>query len=35
MPWEDHAATEGQMEATNALRDPDHAPMDGFRLELP
>ena len=35
MPWEHRAATEGQMEATNALLDPDHAPLDGVRLELP
>ena len=35
MPWGDRAATEGQMEATNALEDPDHAPLDGIRLELP
>ncbi len=35
MPWDDRAATEGQMEATNALEDPDHAPLSGVRLELP
>ena len=35
MPWEDRAATEGLLEATNALDDPDHAALDGIRLELP
>ena len=35
MPWEDRAATEGQLEATNALTDPDTASLDGIRLELP
>ena len=35
MPWGDRATTEGQMEATNALEDPDHAPLNGVRLELP
>ena len=35
MLWGDRGATEGQMEATNALEDPDHAPLDGIRLELP
>ena len=35
MPWEDRAATEGQMEATNALRDPDDAAMGGIKLTLP
>ena len=35
MPWGDRGATEGQMEATNALEDLDHAPLDGIRLELP
>ncbi|MDE0578250.1 MAG: Fic family protein [bacterium] len=35
MPWEDRAATEGQMEATNALRDPDDAAIGGIKLILP
>ena len=35
MPWEDRAATEGLLEATNALDDPDHAALDGIRLALP
>ena len=35
MPWADRAATEGQMEATNALTDPDTATLDGIRLKLP
>ena len=35
MPWEDRAATEGQLEATNALVDPDDTPLGGIRLELP
>ena len=35
MPWEDRAATEGQLEATNALLDPDNTPLGGVRLELP
>ncbi|MYJ13136.1 MAG: Fic family protein [Acidimicrobiia bacterium] len=35
MPWEDPAATEGQLEATNALHDPDDAQLGGVRLELP
>lgn len=35
MPWGDRAATEGQLEATNALHDPDHAQLGGIRLELP
>lgn len=35
MPWEDRAATDGQMEATNALFDPDEAPLGGIRLHLP
>ena len=35
MPWEDRAATEGLLEATNALDDPDHARPDGIRLTLP
>lgn len=34
MPWEDRAATEGQLEATNALLDPDNTPLGGIRLEL-
>lgn len=35
MPWQDRAATEGQMEATHALLDPDDTPLGGVRLELP
>ena len=35
MPWEDRAATDGRLEATNALFDPDETPLDGIRLELP
>ena len=35
MPWEDRAATEGQLEATNALLDPDNTSLGGVRLELP
>ena len=35
MPWEDRAATEGQLEATSALLDPDETPLGGIRLELP
>ncbi len=35
MPWEDRAATEGQLEATNALRDPDDAAVSGIKLTLP
>ena len=35
MPWTDRAATEGQLEATNALVDPIDAQEAGLRLELP
>ena len=35
MPWEDRAATEGQMVATNALSEPDNAPFGGIKLRLP
>ena len=35
MPWEDRAATEGQLEATNALLEPDDTAIGGARLELP
>ncbi len=35
MPWEDRAATEGQLEATNALRDPDDTAIGGIKLALP
>lgn len=35
MPWEDRAAAEGQMEATNALQDPDDAAIGGIQLKLP
>ena len=34
MPWEDRAATEGQLEATNALLEPDDTAIGGIRLEL-
>ena len=35
MPWGDWAAAYGQMEATNALQDPDDAAIGGIRLKLP
>lgn len=35
MPWEDRAAAEGQLVATNALSDPDDAPLGGIKLRLP
>ena len=35
MPWADRAATEGQLEATNALQDPITARETGLHLELP
>ena len=35
MPWEDRAATEGQIVATNALSEPDDAAIGGIKLRLP
>lgn len=35
MPWEDRAATEGQLKATNALLDPDDTSLGGISLKLP
>ncbi len=35
MPWHDKGATGGQLEATNALRDPDDAAIGGIKLRLP
>ena len=35
MPWHDAGATDGQLEATNALRDPDDAAFGGIKLQLP
>ncbi|WP_419918477.1 Fic family protein [Candidatus Poriferisocius sp.] len=35
MPWEDRAATAGQLEATSALRDPDDLAVGGVQLTLP
>ncbi|MCY4272929.1 MAG: Fic family protein [bacterium] len=35
MPWDDRAAAEGQMHATNALREPDDAAVGGVKLTLP
>lgn len=35
MPWEDKAATEGQMTATNALNEPDDTDLGGIKLQLP
>lgn len=35
MPWEDRAAVEGQMVATNALSEPDDAAFGGIKLRLP
>ena len=35
MPWNDPAATEGQLIATNALLDSTDAEVRGTRLELP
>jgi len=35
MPWEDRDATEGQLEATNALRHPDDTACGGIKLVLP
>ena len=35
MPWNDPSATDGQLIATNALRDPTDAEIQSIRLELP
>lgn len=35
MPWDDPAATEGQLVATNALSEPDDAAFGGIKLRLP
>ncbi len=35
MPWNDRAATEGQMVATNALSEPDDSAIGGIKLRLP
>ena len=35
MPWHDRGAADGQLEATNALRDPDDAALGGIKLRLP
>lgn len=35
MPWHDRGATDGQLEATNALHDPDDAAFGGIKLRLP
>ncbi len=35
VPWEDKAATEGQMTATNALHEPDDTNLSGIKLQLP
>ena len=35
MPWHDRGAVDGQLEATNALRDPDDATFGGIKLQLP
>ncbi len=35
MPWEDRAAVEGQMVATNALNEPDDTAIGGIKLRLP
>ena len=35
MPWEDRAAVEGQLVATNALSEPDDAVIGGIKLRLP
>ncbi len=34
MPWEDRAATQGQLAATHALVDSTDAERSGLRLEL-
>ena len=35
MPWEDGAATEGQLVATNALHESDNSAIGGIKLRLP
>ena len=35
MPWHDRGAADGQLEATNALRDPDEAAFGAIKLRLP
>ena len=35
MPWQDRAAVDGQLVATNALTDSTDAEREGVRLELP
>ena len=35
MPWHDRGSTDGQLEATNALRDPDDSAIGGIKLRLP
>ncbi|WP_419551823.1 Fic family protein [Candidatus Poriferisodalis sp.] len=35
MPWDDKAATEGQLVATDALSEPDDAAIGGIKLRLP
>ena len=35
MPWQDRAAVDGQLIATNALTDSTDAEREGVRLELP
>lgn len=35
MPWGDWAAADGQVQATNALQDPDNAAIGGIKLKLP
>jgi hypothetical protein len=35
MPWQDRAALDGQLEATNALLDPTDAAQTGRHLQLP
>lgn len=35
MPWHDRGATDGHLEATNALHEPDDAAFGGIKLRLP
>lgn len=35
MPWHDRGAVDGQLKATNALRDPDEAAFSDIKLQLP
>ena len=35
MPWEDRAATEGQLQAAFALSYPDDAALEGIKPKLP